>query len=98
LSSANQQQDIARCRAAGIAAYLMKPIKQSELLDVIVTALNQPGLQERRLDRTARDRGKEPTQPPPSAPPLQLLLAEDNATNQMLAIILLEKQGHSVVI
>ena len=96
LSSANQK-DIARCREAGIAAYLMKPVKQSELLDVIVTSLNKTAPR-KTIDPTARDRGKGPAQPPPSSPPLQLLLAEDNATNQMLAIILLEKQGHSVVI
>ena len=30
---------LARCRELGIAAYLVKPVKQSELLDAILTAL-----------------------------------------------------------
>ena len=37
LSSAGQPGDAARCRELGIAAYLIKPIKQSELLDAILT-------------------------------------------------------------
>jgi CheY-like chemotaxis protein len=39
LSSAAEPGDSARCREVGVAAYLTKPIKQSELLDAILTAL-----------------------------------------------------------
>ena len=40
LSSAGQSEDAARCRTLGVAAYLTKPIKQSDLLDAIMTALD----------------------------------------------------------
>ena len=39
LSSAGQRGDAVRCRELGIAAYLTKPVRQSELLDAILTAL-----------------------------------------------------------
>ena len=39
LSSANRREDAARCRELGVASYLTKPIRQSTLLDAIMTAL-----------------------------------------------------------
>ena len=36
LSSADHSRDMARCRVSGISSYLVKPIKQSELLDAIL--------------------------------------------------------------
>ena len=41
LTSAGQPEDVGRCRELGIAAYLTKPVKQSELLDAILAALGQ---------------------------------------------------------
>jgi two-component system, sensor histidine kinase and response regulator len=48
LTSAGIRGDAARCRDLGIAAYLTKPIKQSDLYDAIILALgnaraNAPG-------------------------------------------------------
>ena len=42
LSSADRQRDAARCRELGISAYLIKPLKKSELLEAITTALGAP--------------------------------------------------------
>src|SRR5262249_16840196 len=39
LSSADRNADIARCRELGVSAYLSKPVRQSELLDTILTVL-----------------------------------------------------------
>ena len=41
LTSAGRPGDAARCRELGIGGYLMKPIKQSELLEAIVAALSR---------------------------------------------------------
>jgi PAS domain S-box-containing protein len=89
LSSAGQSGDGARCRQLGIETYLTKPIKQSDLLDAILNALSLT---------FQHDAMHEPAMQPPQAAPrrLYVLLAEDNAVNQMLAVRLLEKRGHTV--
>jgi two-component system, sensor histidine kinase and response regulator len=92
LSSADRHGDVARCREAGVAAYLTKPVRQSDLLNAILTAL-------------APSRGGM-APPRPTAGPafekaargLRLLLTEDNVINQRLALRLLEKRGHTVVV
>jgi two-component system, sensor histidine kinase and response regulator len=94
LSSADRQHDAARCRQAGVAAYLTKPVKQSELLDAILTALD-PSIKDARAERVVRDRRWRPNESCQSRP-LCVLLVEDNATNQLLAVTLLEKAGHAV--
>jgi signal transduction histidine kinase/DNA-binding response OmpR family regulator len=88
LTSAGQPEDIARCQELGIHAYLMKPVKQSELLDAIFTALGTSAGDAESAAMTA-----------PAAlrrRPLRVLLAEDNSINQKLAVRLLEKEGHNI--
>jgi len=91
LTSTGQRGDAARCRELGISAYLIKPIRQSELLDAILAALGQqqgddlPRLVTRHLLRETRQK-------------LQILLAEDNPVNRELAVRLLEKRGHQVAV
>lgn len=89
LTSEGQRGHAARCRELGVAAYLMKPISQSELFDAIMNAL---GVSEQSVPLTTRHSLKEMRRR------LNLLLAEDNAVNQMLAIRLLEKLGHTVTV
>jgi PAS domain S-box-containing protein len=94
LSSSDRQHNSARCREAGVAAYLSKPVKQSELLDAIVTALDLAPSDANR-ETIGRD-GSQPPREPCRSRGLCVLLVEDNATNKMLAVTLLEKAGHTV--
>jgi PAS domain S-box-containing protein len=86
LTSAGQVGDVTRCRQLGIRAYLMKPVKQSELIATILTALGEA----RRAPVLEVEVGA------PASRPLRVLLAEDNPINQKLVVRLLQKQGHSV--
>lgn len=90
LSSAGRYTDNARCRELGIGCSLMKPVKQSELLDSIVEALSIATGDEAEASITE---GK-----PISAPHLHILLAEDGLVNQKVAVSLLQQRGHKVTV
>ena len=91
LTSAGHLGDAARCRELGISAYLVKPIRQTELLDGICQVLNKVSMTKprplvtRHTVQENRHRAR-------------VLLAEDNAVNQTLALRLLEKRGYSVTV
>ncbi|SDE74118.1 GAF domain-containing protein [Ruegeria marina] len=74
------------------AAYLAKPLRQSQLFDTLVTRFDSDA----RPDRTARDTDARPKADPDLAArhPLRILLAEDNLVNQKLALRLLEQMGY----
>jgi PAS domain S-box-containing protein len=95
LSSAAQAGEAARCRELGVAASLTKPIKQSTLLDTIVTTLSG---EEARSGRPAPPPDDEEIPLSPVASPRRILLVEDNVVNQKLAVRVLEKWGHRVVV
>ena len=96
LTSAGHPEDVARCRELGIDAYLMKPVKQSELFAALLTSLGpSPRLAAGAAPPADRPRTSEGDR---RRPPLRVLLAEDNPVNQKLALRLLEKQGHTVVV
>jgi len=88
LSSAGHPNDRARCRELGVSAYLTKPVKQSDLLDTILTILHPPRelVPQPQLSLLENQRR------------LHILLAEDNAINQRVALGILEKRGHVVVV
>jgi signal transduction histidine kinase/CheY-like chemotaxis protein len=100
LSSADRNVDAKRCRELGIAVYLTKPIKQSELLNAILTVLGSAGADSRSpiMDNRMRIPENRALGNPPSEiqRPLRILLAEDNLVNQKLAVRLLQKRGHTV--
>ena len=90
LTSAGQVEDVVHCRELGIEAYLLKPIKQSDLLATLLTALDASRRQVRQPVESAS--------PSTDGRSLRVLLAEDNVVNQKLGLRLLEKRGHAVVV
>jgi signal transduction histidine kinase/CheY-like chemotaxis protein len=87
LTSGDRPEDMQRCTDLGIATYLLKPIKQSELLETIQQAL--------RITLSP-PKASPAAEPPKPLKNLSLLLAEDSLVNQRLAVALLEEQGHKV--
>jgi PAS domain S-box-containing protein len=96
MTSLGMRGDRKRLEAIGFAAYLTKPVKQSQLHDCLATVLvgaaasgKEPGatLITRHTLSEARRRN------------VRILLAEDNPTNQQVALGILEKLGfHAVAV
>jgi CheY-like chemotaxis protein/HPt (histidine-containing phosphotransfer) domain-containing protein len=88
LTSAARPDDVARCRRLGVAMHVTKPIKQSDLLDAIVSILGERIAESGRRARIPKRR--------PARRRLNVLLAEDNAVNRALVVRALQKRGHRV--
>ncbi len=94
LTSAGHRGDAARCQELGVSAYLLKPIRQSELREAVARVL---GAREHDgaiplITRFSLQDAREPEAY------LSVPLAEDNLVNQRLVVRLLEKRGHRVVV
>ncbi|MDB5338519.1 MAG: domain S-box [Planctomycetaceae bacterium] len=90
LTSGDLQEAAVRCRELGVAATMLKPLKQSELQRTIVEILGQRHHCQAGVVPAAASNGIVTYRP------LKLLLAEDNAVNQRVAVKMLEKLGHTV--
>lgn len=100
LGSLGQEDDIReRLRKIGFAAYLVKPVRQSELLSTLVSIWEAC-----RLHRSIDLIGDRQTLPkiretqmagPPNSPfaGARVLLAEDNVTNQIVGSMMLKNLG-----
>jgi two-component system, sensor histidine kinase and response regulator len=92
LTSVGVRGDVTRLEALGCAGYLLKPIKQSQLFDTIITALSQKEVNREgevmpivtRHPITETKIGK-----------AHILVAEDNPMNMKLAVTLLSRAGFS---
>ncbi|MDB5309227.1 MAG: barA 2 [Gemmataceae bacterium] len=89
LSSADQPLTADHRRELGIARCLLKPVRQSDLLEAIMAVVGARGGEAPRAAAPP---------PPRASRPLRVLLAEDGLVNQRVAIGLLGTQGHHVVV
>ena len=86
LSSAGQRER----DAIGVVAFLSKPVKPGPLRDAVLAILAGRAVGDApRPERAATDAGLG------ARHPLRILLAEDNAVNQKLALRLLERMGYT---
>ncbi len=87
-SSSRLREDGLRCKKLGISAYLTKPVEPDDLLCAIKNALGTQAVRAAAVMTTAVDAQNSK----------HILLAEDNLVNQKLAVAILEKWGHQVVL
>ncbi len=90
LSSADCVNPMQRCREVGASDYLLKPIKQSELLEAISRLLRGKTAESAIAPTTPVGQGSVGRES------LSILVVEDNAVNQTLMREILTKQGHRV--
>ncbi len=88
LASGDRPGDISRCEELGLFAYVLKPVKRSDLLDAILAALGIAAME-------TATQGSAVARPLPSRS-LRILLAEDSLVNQKLVTGLLERHGHVI--
>jgi len=92
LLSAEHGDAVTRCTAAGISAYIMKPVRHRSLLDTVLRLIREPQVPAKPST------GDVLAVAAAVARPLRILVAEDNPVNQKLIERLLAKDGHVVVI
>jgi two-component system, sensor histidine kinase and response regulator len=96
LTSGGHRGDAARCQQLGVAAYLLKPVRKVELREAIAKVVgardHSPAAPATMITRDSLQKERDPVKR------LVILLAEDNIVNQKLALRLLEKRGHKVMV
>jgi PAS domain S-box-containing protein len=81
-----------KCLKVGYSGYLMKPLKQSQMYDCIVNVLKAPTSEEQSHVRKTISRILRAAQPQAGS---LVLVAEDNAVNQKVALLLLRELGYA---
>ncbi|HEY2953477.1 MAG TPA: response regulator, partial [Verrucomicrobiae bacterium] len=92
LSCDAQLENVARCQQLGATAHLIKPVRRSDLLDAILSAV---GSSPAGIRRPATSAGATEHL---SRSPRHILIAEDHPVNQRLVLRVLGKWGHTAVI
>jgi two-component system, sensor histidine kinase and response regulator len=83
--------DVAQCKALGLAGYVAKPLAPSDLLnEVVAVVTGKHGIAESVPGLLAA------AACPVASRRLHILMAEDHPINQKLAVLILEKMGHTV--
>ncbi|MEH2395726.1 MAG: response regulator [Nostoc sp.] len=99
LTSTNQRDEIQRALKIGFAAYLVKPVKPSRLLNTIMTILGTQMEQEesevRSQELKLKNHENNSNYDSLGSPKFRILLAEDNLVNQKVALKQLQSLGYS---
>ena len=82
------------CVTTGIAAWVSKPVRQSSLFDALATVLDDERAMTRRKVRRERTVAGKRTPQRARASRVRVLLAEDNAVNQRVAMEMLKRLGY----
>jgi two-component system, sensor histidine kinase and response regulator len=96
LTSGAQAGDTQRCRDLGIRVHVTKPVRRTDLRSAIVKAMARP--HRPRVDAQQAALGVASAAAPRDGSSMLILLAEDNLVNQRVALRILEKEGHRVVV
>lgn len=96
LPSYGQRGDGEKALKLGIAAYLQKPVRQSQLYDCLVTLLAADSAPVPNPPVVTRPERRTPLagQPAQEFSPLRILIAEDNPVNQKVALGQLKNLGY----
>lgn len=89
LTSLGQQEDHVRAAKEIFSAYVSKPVKQSQLFDILMNVFSAA----KRPDESAEAKPKLDAKLAERLP-LRILVAEDNIINQKLTIRILQKMGY----
>jgi len=96
LTSFGQRGDSTTAREAGVAAYLTKPVRQSQLFECLANVVNQsPGTHQ--TAELSSDSGLVTRHTLAEKKPMSnklILIAEDNVVNQKVAVRQLQKLGY----
>ena len=96
LTSLGQRGDGVIARAAGIEAYLTKPVKQSQLFDCLITLLSKQRTDSNPAGKESADLiTRHSMAERKKMSNKRILLAEDNVVNQKVAIRQLQKLGYA---
>ncbi len=89
-----QRADLPALKAAGFAAYLIKPVRSQSLLRITAALVGGGSITDVPGDWTGSDSGATGEK----GPALRVLVAEDNEINLRLTVALVEKFGHTAVV
>lgn len=94
LTSGSYQGDVAKSRELGVEAYLIKPVGQHDLLQILLQTLSAHPPQAESVIAWRDSLNQLQKFVQPRLAKLRILVVEDNEINLSLAVNLLEKEGY----
>ncbi len=97
LTSAGGPAEMGQFHDLGVSACVLKPVHPGDLAAALASAAGQ-GTAGGPATTGSRAGTCDGAPPAPATRPLRVLVAEDNPVNRLVAVTLLQKRGHSVVV